>query len=42
MLSSSSDYYDEYFVYPEDSQSFKRGTEVTGLPSKLDLMDGLR
>ena len=38
MLPSSSDY-DKYFVYPEDTQSFERGTE---LPSKLDLMDGLR
>jgi hypothetical protein len=37
-LSSSSDY-NEYFVYPEDSESFKRETE---LPSKLDFMDGLR
>lgn len=37
-LSSSSDY-NEYFVYPEDPESFKRETE---LPSKLDFMDGLR
>lgn len=37
-LPSSSDY-NEYFVYPEDSESFKRETE---LPSKLDFMDGLR
>jgi len=38
MFPSSSDC-DDYFVYPEDPQSFEQGTE---LPSKLDLMDGLR
>ncbi|KAG2148234.1 uncharacterized protein EDB93DRAFT_383778 [Suillus bovinus] len=37
-LPSSSDY-NEYLVYPEDSEFFKRETE---LPSKLDFMDGLR
>lgn len=34
----SSDY-NEYFVYPQDPESFKRDSE---LPSKLDFMDGLR
>ncbi|KAG1733853.1 uncharacterized protein EDB91DRAFT_1251161 [Suillus paluster] len=31
--------YDEYLVYPEDSESSRRGAE---LPSKLDFMDDLR
>lgn len=39
MRPTSSSDYNEYFVYPEDSESFTRETE---LPSKLDFMDGLR
>jgi hypothetical protein len=39
MRPTSSSDYNEYLVYPEDSESFKRETE---LPSKLDFMDDLR
>lgn len=39
MRPTSSSDYNEYFMYPEDPESFKRETE---LPSKLDFMDGLR
>ncbi|KAG2097732.1 uncharacterized protein F5147DRAFT_714780 [Suillus discolor] len=35
----SSSNYNEFLVYPEDSESFQRETE---LPSKLDFVDGLR
>lgn len=39
MRPTSSSDYNEYLVYPEDSESSTRETE---LPSKLDFMDGLR